>query len=495
MYVIKFLVLYFILFLQSLFAVEIIIYHTNDMHGYAEETDTSIGYAKIATILEQDRLNKKNVLFLDAGDTLYGSLFANLSKGESIVEILTAMKIDALAVGNHDFSYGAKYLKSLDTKIRFPMLSANVLDDRGQLLLTPRIIKTFDGVKIGIFGITTPETLFKTNPENIKDLAFVDPRRVAQDQVGWLKREGADFIIALTHLGMDESTDLANRSTYLTTIPGIDLIIDGHSQTLLKNGEMLNNTFIAQVGEKGEYLGKIILDIKKDQNNISIGVLSYENLANAKPNKKILDIIDKYNKRYKVQLNNIITEIPYDLDGDRDTTRLISTNLGMLITDAVRKKTEADIAFVNAGMIRGSIKKGHLKYKDYYNIIPYDTTVITVEMSGEEIIKVLENSVSKSPAPDSRFLQVSGINFIVNNNVKRRSKISGVTVGGLPIDLNKKYTVAINTYLYQGGDRYIMFKNKAIMQSFSSVSDIFLEYLKTTDLENYKFDKRIIFVN
>ncbi|MDF2617211.1 MAG: nucleotidase, partial [Sedimentibacter sp.] len=207
----------------------ITIFHTNDTHARLLSNDTNIGFAKIATLIKEARLANPNTLLLDAGDTLHGMPIVNISKGENAVKVLEATGYDYMTLGNHDFNYGQERLLELKDMSSVGMLSANILDKDGKALFTPYVIKEIDGLKVGIFGLSTPETAYKTSPANVEGLTFANPVETAEKIVNEIKDQ-TDVIIGIVHLGLDGGSEFTSERV-ATEVDGIDVLIDGHSHT------------------------------------------------------------------------------------------------------------------------------------------------------------------------------------------------------------------------------------------------------------------------
>lgn len=241
-------------------ATTITIFHTNDIHGNVKDNGKdSIGFAKFASFVGAER-ETENVLVLDAGDMFQGLPFANLENGHSIIDLANAVGYDAMTTGNHEFDFGAENLFSIASKLNYPMLAANLYKGN-ERALDAYIVKEIDGVKVGVFGMATEETAFKTHPDNVKGYAFTDMIAEAQTAVKALKeKEGVDVIIMLAHLGLDEgdyTSDLVAEQ-----VEGIDVIIDGHSHTTLENGRMVNGTLIASTGTAFKNVGRVELSVE-----------------------------------------------------------------------------------------------------------------------------------------------------------------------------------------------------------------------------------------
>ncbi|MFA9424381.1 MAG: bifunctional UDP-sugar hydrolase/5'-nucleotidase, partial [Sedimentibacter sp.] len=241
----------------------ITIIHTNDTHGRILGDSTSIGFPKIATIVKETKAANPNTLVLDAGDTLHGMPIVNISKGENAIKVLEATGYDYMTIGNHDFNYGQERLLELRDMTSVGMISANILDENGNNLFTPYVIKEIDGVKVGIFGLSTPETAYKTSPSNVTGLTFANPIETAEKIVNEIKDQ-TDVIIGIVHLGLDGGSEFTSERL-ANEVDGIDVLIDGHSHTLLENGLLVNGTLIAQTFEHDKNIGKVTIEVSNGE--------------------------------------------------------------------------------------------------------------------------------------------------------------------------------------------------------------------------------------
>ncbi|HKL78900.1 MAG TPA: metallophosphoesterase, partial [Mobilitalea sp.] len=238
-----------------------IIIHTNDSHSRAvnDSGQGQMGFTAVSALKKHYETMGVEVILLDAGDTLHGLPFANLVGGSSIVEIMNLVGYDAMAPGNHDFNYGTDALVKLKADMDFPLLSSNIKQKSdGKDLLEDNVIIEENGVKYGIFGLSTPETAYKTNPNNVSTIEFIDPVEAAREEVVELKTDGAQVIIALSHLGIDESSDFTSKLV-AEQVDGIDLIVDGHSHSILNNGLEVNDTLIVSAGEYIKNIGMVLI--------------------------------------------------------------------------------------------------------------------------------------------------------------------------------------------------------------------------------------------
>lgn len=468
---------------------KITIIHTNDTHARLEGTATEIGFAKIATLIKEAKEANPNTLVLDAGDTLHGMPIVNISKGENAIKVLEAAGYDYMTLGNHDFNYGYERLLELRDLSSVEMISANIIKD-GENLFNPYVIKEMGGVKIGIFGLTTPETAYKTSPSNVEGLIFADSIEVSKKMVEELK-DKTDIIIALVHIGLDESSVITSKAI-AEAVEGIDLIIDGHSHTLLENGLLINNTLIAQTGNYDQNLGYIKIEVLKGQVvSKTAELLKAEAAANTEPDPDLNKVIEDIKAANQPIFDQVVTKTDIYLDGLRENVRTKETNLGNLSADAVRAASGADIGFVNGGNIRVDIQPGDITFGKIAELFPFGNTVQVKKVSGDTLVKILEHSVSGYPATQGGFFQVSGLAFSFDPSKEVGSRVVEVIVGDKPLDTAAEYTVAINDFLGEGGDGYEMLKDGEVVAEVGTYEEVFADYLNTNGTEGIEVSGRI----
>ena len=307
---------------------------------------------------------------IDAGDVLHGTTLASISRGESIVALMNAMGYKAMVPGNHDYNYGYDRLIELAGAAEFPVLAANVIRSTGQRDLKDQTMIEVDGVKIGMFGLSTEESKTKSNPANTEGILFLNPVEVAKAQVKSLKEKGADVIVADVHLGVDDSTEI--KSTDIAkAVDGIDVIIDGHSHTEMPDGRMVNGTLIAQTGGHLKQLGEVNITLRDGKVITKSATLhDQEFFKNVKEDEKILAMIAGIEEANKPYLETVIGKTDVVLDGEREHVRTGETNLGNLLTDAMLKVTGADVAITNGGGIRASIDIGEITRGEVLSPLP-----------------------------------------------------------------------------------------------------------------------------
>lgn len=488
---------------------ELVIVHTNDIHSRALEGKKEMGYAKIDTVinnLKKDSHNKE-VMFLDAGDTFHGTPFATLERGESIVNILNKMNLKAMTLGNHDYNYGQERVKELESEAKFSILASNVVYKNGEQFTKKYIIEEVSGVKVGIFGLSTPETLYKTNPNNVKGLIFKDPILTAKEVVKELKAQDVKFIIVLAHLGLDESTKEEWRSTGIAkNVDGIDLIIDGHSHTELKDRILVNNTSIVQTGNYGMNVGIVKVDfdmlnpsgVNKNSDAITTALLSKKDFDSTMDNNKKVETTEteKYIQDIKTNQNKITSKIigktPVKLQGDRELVRATQTNLSNLVADSLVWKTDADMSMTNGGGIRASIEQGNITVGDVVSVLPFGNYAVTKELTGAQIKASLEEGFKDAPNAAGSYAQVGGITLNLDLTKPKGQRVSNIKFkNGKKFQMDKKYVVATNDFMAAGGDDYTEFKNAREIANYSGMDEILIQYISSINKISGAPDNRV----
>ena len=426
------------------------ILHVNDFHGFAEPykplgSQELLGGVSVLAERVNTLRSERPTLLLSAGDMIQGNTWTNLFQGESVIELMNQMKFDAMVVGNHEFDFGQEVLKKRISEAQFPVLGANVT---GIDALKPYIIKELNGVKIAIIGIVTQDTPVTTHPRNVASLLFTSPAEAVDTFVRGLK-DNADIIIVLSHIGHQEDRQLAE------TVKGIDIIVGGHSHTRVEKPVLIEKTIILQAWEHGKALG--VLDITLEDNRIKTfeGHLEEIKPSSGNGDPSVSSIVEKYSSKVSSILNEKLGEADVDLDGEQVRKR--ETNLGNLVTDIMRQISGADVAILNGGDIRTSIRKGKITVNHVYSVLPFNDYIVAIRLSGKKIREALEHGVSAIEEGGGRFPQVSGLRFTYNPVPREGRRIREVFIAGIPLDPEKEYIVATNDFLAAGGDGYVVF--------------------------------------
>lgn len=481
------------IFSASVFADEatITVIHTNDTHAAVKDDGKSqIGFAKLGSYVAGLKKEDPNVLLLDAGDMFQGLPFANLEKGHSIVDIVNKVGYDAMTVGNHEFDFGASNLFEIQKKLNYPMLAANVSKD-GQQVFEPYIIKELAGVKVGIFGLATPETAYKTHPDNVKGYVFENIIKSAQKTVDQLKNEEkVDIVILMAHLGLyegDDTSDLVAQN-----VEGIDLIIDGHSHTTLEAGIVENGALIVSTGNSLKNIGQVVLSLEDSKLvDAEAQLLDYEDLAAVVGDKEIEAAIEKVEAAQKPLLDKVVGQTKVDLVGEREIVRTGESNLGQLATDAMIELTGADMALTNGGGIRTSIPAGDITMGQLVAVFPFGNTLMVKDIKGSDILAALEHGVKEYPNELGGFPHTAGISFTLNTKAKVGNRISDLKIAGEPVDLNKSYSLVTNDFMAAGGDGYYMLKDYPIKAEYNTLMDTLLDYVAAQGTVEGAFETRM----
>ncbi len=430
---------------------KITLLHFNDFHGNVEIPDEGKlgGIARIAAAAQQVRDANSaagvETLTLIAGDILQGTPMSTLFHGEADFKCLNIMPVDAMCLGNHEFDYGMPNLHRLIEIAEFPLLSANIRRKLDDTRVFPGVeVRSFGDEKAVIIGLTTPETNVTTMPSNVANITFEDPIEVAQTLCDRIMGERDHLIIALTHMGFDEDIKLAQA------VPDLDVIVGGHSHTYLEQPRMVGNTLVVSAEAWGKYLGQLDLDVTDGKITDSAWKLISMD-ENITPREDVAAVVASYVDKMGEALQRVAGEAAVVLDGERANVRSGETNLGNMITDAMRLVSGAPIAMQNGGGIRASIDAGPITLEEILTVLPFGNEVATVELTGAQIMEVLATSAARE-RPDGGFLQVSGLKVVINGN-----KLESVTMDGAPLDPRKVYLVATNAFLMEGGDGFETF--------------------------------------
>jgi 2',3'-cyclic-nucleotide 2'-phosphodiesterase (5'-nucleotidase family) len=430
--------------------VEIRILHVNDFHGFAEPhqplgaEETVGGAAFLAARAHALRLEKASLL-LAAGDMIQGHNWANLFQGESVVALMNAMGFDAMVVGNHEFDFGREALRRRIAQARFPVLGANVDGVGG---LRPYVIWEVQGARVAVVGVVTQDTPVATHPRNVAGLTFRPALEALRWQVRAL-RDQADLVVVLSHCGYQADRVLA------AAVPGVDVIVGGHSHTRLEHPVAVGRTLIVQAWEHGKALGVLDLTVENGRVVRHEGRLEAIKPGLAPADPSIQALVAGFTGRVDAALSQPVAQALVDLDGERVRER--ETNFGNLVADIMRTVSGADATIINGGGIRTSIRQGDVSAKHVYAALPFDNYIVAFRLTGRQIRAALEHGVSGVQEGAGRFPQVSGLAFTFSRSAPRGQRVREVLVGGRPLDLQREYTVATNDFLAAGGDGYRAF--------------------------------------
>ena len=495
---------------------DIVVLYTNDVHC---AIDSNIGYAGLAKYKAE--MEKDNfVVLVDAGDAIQGDTIGTVSKGEYLVDIMNEVGYDFCVLGNHEFDYGTDVLASLLKKADAQYLNATIeYTGNGNNLLkdtVPYVIERFGFLDVAFIGVSTPESITKSTPRYfMEDGQFVydfaageDLYAAVQGYVDEVREKGADVVIVISHLGVEEGSEPNRATDLIANTTGIDALIDGHSHTtepsMLVADKSGRKVLYTQTGTKLNNIGK--LTISKD------GSVKAELVAEAEKDEAVTAFIEDIKAQYESLVNTVVAHTEVELSiTDENGVRAVrnrETAIGDLCADAYRAVADTDIAFVNGGGIRATIKKGDITTANMISVHPYGNALCSCYATGAEILDALEHSVvntaataasdGKAVGESGGFRRVSGIKFTVDTSIpspvknddnglfvavegERRVKDVFVEENGewVPIDPEKTYTVACHNYLLQDmGDGYTMFTdNVYILDKVLIDNQVIINYI------------------
>lgn len=479
---------------------DLFIVHTNDVHGRVEATDSNIGYSRLSTMLQVARSITDNILLLDAGDAISGSNFVNLYKGETAAVLLDMLGYDAIALGNHEFDYGLdRILQAAQIANEYSnvkVLSANVLDSDDNLLFQPYQIYNFNGFKVAVIGLTTPDTYVTTNPKNVEGVSFDSPIVIQNAQYAVdMAHQIADYVVVLGHFGIDENGPSGYTSEMVCeNIDGIDLWIDGHSHDVLPEGEYVNGTLIVQTGEYLENLGVVDVLVKNNEvvsqnaflikasdvaDPTSSELASMYGITSVPEDPQVKSYITAKSDALDAIYSQVVANVPKTLNGERADVRTKKTNLSAMICEAMTESSGADFSITNGGGIRASIDAGDVTMGEIIAVLPFNNVVTVSEVTGAQVYEALEHGYSSLPAAAGSYAQTD-LKVVYNKYADPGKRILRVYANGKAIKKDSTvYHVATNDFLAVGGDGYTMFDKVVAMKDL--MSDVFAEYLA----ENY----------
>ena len=471
-------------------AESITIIHTNDIHARVEGNDKNqIGYPLLAAIANEYRKNGE-VLLLDAGDTLHGTSFANLTQGESIVEIMNLAGYDVMTPGNHDFNYGYDRLIELEKSMAFKLVNANIYKGE-EAAFAPFAIIEKGGRKIGVVGAANPDMKTAIHPDKIKDLDFKN-YDVLTSIVDALKDE-TDAVIVLAHWGADDV--YVPNSSVLAAIPGVDLVVDGHSHTAFADIKQVEGAaLIVSAGGHMSEIGRVEMSFTEDGVVCKANPISFEEAQKYNPDEDIAKLIADLKAKQEELLNTVIGKTEVLLDGERETNRTSETNLGNLATNALLWYSEADFAFTNGGGIRTSVDKGDITQGNIIEVFPFGNSVVVIEATGDAILKAMEHGLSKYPETNGGFPQIGGGKLVFDPAKEAGSRVDEMEINGKAIEPDKKYTLVTNDFLAAGGDGYEMLKDCPILRYQGTLDEAFIEYIRHIGVVNIDIEGRITHV-
>lgn len=471
-----------------------VILHSNDVHG------AITGYASIAALKADYEAAGAEVVLVDAGDFIQGSTYVSTSQGATAVELMNAAGYDIVTFGNHEFDYGYENLVNIMGEAEFDYISSNILYNGEKAFDGSTVYTTESGLKIGFFGVETPETATKAHPAKIQGVTFLaEEEMYAAAQAEIDSMSDCDLVIGLVHLGVDGESE-PNRSYDLwNNITGADFLIDGHSHTVMTAGD--NGEPIQSTGTQFANIGVIEISSEGEISNYLVDLAAYtatdETVAAAAQ-----AIIDEIEAVY----GEVFATTEVVLNGERDPgVRTQATNLGDLITDALVWYVTKDgvdalgiaeeniVGVTNGGGIRATIEAGDITMNDINTVLPFGNTVAVVYVSGAVLLESLEASTYSTPEAIGAYPQTSGIEFTIDTTVpydqgeqyegstyygpNSIQRVTITSINGQPFDENATYAVVTNDFLAAGGDTYYAFSVSTVMDTGTPMDEAVIAYI------------------
>lgn len=425
--------------------VKIDILHMNDVHGQVtpvrnpETGEMYGGLAEAKTVLEDERArNPGGTITLNAGDIAEGTMEAYLTKGKIITDSMNEMGFDAVALGNHDFAWGQTQLRTMVQGLDADVLAANVTKTGSDEVIDgakPYKMMEVKGVKIGIIGLDTPTTPDRIDKSLLEGLKFDNPAETVKKYIPQVKKDGADIVVVLSHLGLEEDKQLARD------VDGIDVIVGGHSHLETPGGHREGGTLVVQAGSASKLVGKVELEIDPESKKI-VGTradLIPVRADKVKPDPQVMKVLRPYLKK----MDEIGSKVMGQALEDIPHAHKEAAKLNQIYSDAILEKSGADIAIGTARKLRGNVSKGDVTYKELYSVVPFpDEKVITIKATGRMVLDELENRVKTG----GRGLMVpAGFKYRYDESNPDFQRVTSTTLpDGSSLDPDKWYTVVLD---------------------------------------------------
>lgn len=468
------------------------ILHINDLHSRIEainrfdstcsaedegEGKCFGGIARVKTKIDERRQaltgENANLLVLDAGDQFQGSLFYTTYKGKAAAEFMNGIGFDAMAVGNHEFDDGPEGLRDFIDLVEFPVISGNTISDANSVLgdrIKPYIIKEVGGEKVALLSVLAADTVETSSPgPTIKILEEIG---YLKEAVSEIEQEGINKIILVSHVGLSKDQRIAAE------VDGIDVIVGGHSHTLLSNTAegaagpyptMVSNPSgvavpIVHAYAYSKYVGEVKVTFDDDGKVISAEGEPHLLDASVTQDEAFAARVSELGAPIEELKTKVVSESTAVIDGSREVCRATECTMGNLVADAMLDRVGdqgVTIAIQNGGGLRSSIDAGEITMGEVLSVLPFQNTLATFQLKGSDIVAALENGASQIEEGAGRFAQVAGLRYTFDKDAEAGSRIVSVDVrdgdGFKPIDPDATYSVATNNYMRGGGDGYSIF--------------------------------------
>jgi 2',3'-cyclic-nucleotide 2'-phosphodiesterase/3'-nucleotidase len=487
---------------------------TNDFHGaligrvhswshgdVVGSADYLTGYINIVRAE-----NPGGVLWLDAGDSMQGTLISNYFYGMSTIEVFNAAGVDAMAVGNHEFDWGQDVLQDRYDQADFPFLGTNIFrakrngnPNRGHggrpHWVKPYTVLEANGIQVGVIGVANPETPSITNPVNVSDLLFLDPVEQVNEVLPEVEAEGATMVVVLAHIGgywPNFAEGIKDLACGLDS-EKVDLIVSGHTHGRID--DVMCGIPVIQAYSSGTAFARVdfdvdtttgeVLDYQMNYYPITTYQTDYGNPATytrwdtgeetqVVPDPAITALVDEFNAEIDAIKNEVIGTATSSIGRNYR----YESEMGDWVTDIMRGyEPSIDFAITNSGGLRADIDAGEITFGEIFEALPFDNTLVVVELDGAEVRQVLEEGISGAHG----VIQVSGLEFTFDYDAPVGSRIIGDVIDvstGLPLDPAATYFVAVNDFMAAGGDGYETLGDNPQTNTYALVRDLVVDWVK-----------------
>ncbi len=415
------------------------------------------GFARLAAVVKAERAKGGHVVFAHAGDTISPSLISGLDHGAHIIALSNMVPPDIFVPGNHEFDFGKATFLQRMAEARFPLYGANLRGPDGQPLANfkDRAIASFDGVRIGLTGATYDDTPRTSSPE---DLKFLPTVATAKQQAEALRQEGADFVVAVVHADRKQDYELMGTRA-------VDLILTGHDHDLFVNFDGVTAAVESSYDAHYVTAVDVTIDVKIEDGRRMVTwwpQFRVIDTATVTPDPEVAAEVAKYEQTFAKEIDAPLATTAVALDSRNAIVRTREAAIGNLVADAMRARARADAAVMNGGGIRGGKiypPGATLTRRDVLAELPFGNRLITIEISGADLRRAIENGLSLLPNPAGRIPQVSGLTIEADMRRPPGRRITSIKVGDAALDEAKTYRVATNDFMGRGGDGYSMFRD------------------------------------
>lgn len=498
---------------------EITILHTNDFHARfrpISKYDNNCsakdnakgkcfgGTARLISAVEDARSRHSNTILLDGGDQFQGTLFYNLYKGKVAAEMMNKLGYDGMAVGNHEFDDGPETLRAFMDSVNFPVLMANANvhmepELKGKLQKSTTLYR--NNQKIGLIGVVTEEVVDISSPGD--NIIFTDAVAAVQSEVDFLTEAGVNKIILLSHSSYEIDKMIAANTT------GVDVIVGGHDNAYLSNisdkakgpyPTVVNGTQIVQAYAYGKFLGELSVIFDEAGNVVYATGEPITIDGSVNENTQIIARLDELEEPINELKETVIGNVSNALTGDRTVCRVQECDMGNLIADAMRDSVidkGYTIALQNSGGIRASLDAGDVTLGEIMTILPFQNTLSTFKVTGQQLLIAIENGVSQVEDEKGRFPQVSGMRYTFNlAKPPNEGRVTSIEIdedgSWNALDLNKTYGMVSNNFIRGGGDGYKIFRSASEIYDFGpDLADVLANYIKANPGYSGYTDNRI----